>query len=83
MPPNNCISLIPGKKIKKRRKPKKFHMTFRPVFPFIFELVLAIYVVSCRFVRRFWIFNDGNQLPGCRLFSSCDIYLFIKIYFQV
>ena len=31
-------------------------------------------------LRRFWPFNDGNQLPGCRLFSRYDIYIYINIY---
>ena len=32
-------------------------------------------------VRRFWQFNDGNQLPGCRLFASYDIYVYLFILF--
>ena len=53
------------KEFQKRRQPKII-LADKVNFSFDFGLILAI-------LRRFKPLNDGNQLPGCRLFSRYDI----------
>ena len=51
------------------------HLPFRRIFSLILGWFWQFYVVFCYFVS--FSFNDGNQLPGSRLFSRYDTYIHI------
>ena len=60
--------IIPGKHFNNDGN-QKITLAVKTNFSFDFGLVFAI-SSSC-----FWPLNNGNQLPVCRLFSMCDVYI--------
>ena len=61
--------IIPGKNFNNVSNQKITHAVFA-IFFFDFGLILAILRRFFATLRRFKPHNDGNQLPGCRLFPG-------------
>ena len=56
-------------KISKTTATKKLSLLIRRIFSLIFGWFRQFYVVFFATLHRSYPHNDGNKLPGCRLFS--------------
>ena len=59
---------------------KKIPLGFMANFSFNNWLIVGNFMSFFAALRRFWPFNDGNQLPGCRLYSKYDVYILTALW---
>ena len=69
-----CLCIIPGKNLINDGN-QKILLSSKRIFPLIL-VGFGNFTSFLDALHRFRPFNDGNQLPGCRLFSSYDVNMF-------